>query len=472
MPQMRSRHDAIIIGSGVSGLICGCFLAKAGMKILLLERHYKPGGYCTSFSRQGFTFDAAAHSFGGIVNGALGGIFDQLELKKKVLIKRFNPSDTVTTPDHSVTFWSELDRTVEEFCSVFPDENAGIQEFFRFLMEPAPLSLVHMRSRTFLDILNRFFTSHKLKMILSFPLLGNAGLPPSKMSAFMGVKILKEFLLDGGYYPEGGMHALSTALAERFKEYGGELRLSRQVKKIETDEKGVIGVTVEHDDFFPSSCVISACDARQTFLELLDRERLDRDFLDRLDTMTQTLSTFILYLGVRNASAIAPHKRNMWFLSHYDLDHAYHDAQEGNFSNIERYLVHAAPEQNTICAYVNAPFKDKQFWTGHKSILQEMLIEKINLHTLPGLANHIIYKGAASPQDLYRYTLNYQGAAFGWETTPFQLALPEIRRPPFIPGLYLTGHWTTHGLGIPGASYLGYDTANLILMKKKLQRRN
>ena len=61
----KNKYDVIIIGAGISGLVCGCYLAKAGMKVLIVEQHDKPGGYCTSFKRQGFTFDAAAHTLGG-----------------------------------------------------------------------------------------------------------------------------------------------------------------------------------------------------------------------------------------------------------------------------------------------------------------------------------------------------------------------------------------------------------------------
>lgn len=60
----KDMYDAIIIGAGISGLVCGCYIAKAGMKVLIAEQHYKPWGYCTSFKRQGFTFDVAPpHSF-------------------------------------------------------------------------------------------------------------------------------------------------------------------------------------------------------------------------------------------------------------------------------------------------------------------------------------------------------------------------------------------------------------------------
>ncbi|HDY75934.1 MAG TPA: NAD(P)/FAD-dependent oxidoreductase, partial [Candidatus Marinimicrobia bacterium] len=57
----QNTYDAVIIGAGIGGLVCGCYLAKAGMKVLIAEQHSKPGGYCTSFRRKGFTFDAAPH---------------------------------------------------------------------------------------------------------------------------------------------------------------------------------------------------------------------------------------------------------------------------------------------------------------------------------------------------------------------------------------------------------------------------
>ena len=56
-------YDAIVIGSGIGGLFCANILAKAGLKILLLERHYMLGGFCSTFRRRGFIFDAATHFY-------------------------------------------------------------------------------------------------------------------------------------------------------------------------------------------------------------------------------------------------------------------------------------------------------------------------------------------------------------------------------------------------------------------------
>ena len=464
MSRVKETYDAVIIGAGIGGLVCGCYLAKAGMKVLICEQHSKPGGYCTSFKRQGFTFDAAAHSFGGYRNGPLGMIFKELEIDKKIKIRKFDPSDMIVTPDIKVFFWSDVDRTIREFQTIFPEETNNIKNFFSFVMNPDPMSFVRMRSQTFEDLLDHYFANNKLKAILSFPLFGNGGLPPSLMSAFIGTKIFKEFLLDGGYYPDGSIQTLPDALAARFQELSGELWLSRTVRKIELKNKRVIGVVLEKDELISSKYVVSNGDARQTFLNLLGEKVIPRDFLHRINTMVPSLSAFILYLGLDNSFDELPEPGiNIWLLSHYDLHKTYLSAQKGDFNKIGGYLVHVSPDKKSILAFMNVTFKNKNYWKKkNKTNLLESIIKRIEKDAIPGLSKHIVYKDAATPHTLYRYTRNYKGAAYGWACIPSQLADPDFKKPSFIRGLYLTGHWTTQGLGIPGVTYVGYDTAKCI----------
>lgn len=463
----RAAYDAIIIGAGVGGLVCGCYLAKAGMKILIAERHYKPGGYCTSFKRQGVTFDAAAHSFGGYKFGYLEKIFDDLGINSKIKVKRSDPSDIVTTPEYKVAFWADSRKTISDFQSAFPKESDGIEKLIIFLTKPDPMSFARIKSWTFSNLLDRYIHDDKLKAILSFPLLGNGALPPSRMSAFIGAKIFQEYLLDGGYHPVGGMQTLSDTLAEIFRQLGGELRLSTAANKIIVNKAVVEGVTLQKDGFFSSEYVISNCDARQTFIKLLGENIVSQDWLCRINNMVPSLSTFIVYLIVDKFGELLPRQGiNNWYLSQYDLDKIYLSAKKGDFRYIDRYLVYISPDQKTILAYLNAPYKSKKYWDDIRHNLADNLIKTIELHTIPNLSKHIIYKETATPHTLYRYTLNYAGAAYGWESTPNQLAHSDFRKPFFIRNLYLVGHWTTHGLGIPGVMYSGYDTAKMLLRKK------
>jgi phytoene dehydrogenase-like protein len=461
-------YDAVIIGAGIGGLVCGCYLAKAGMRVLITERHNKPGGYCTSFTRKGFTFDAAAHSFGGHKYGNLGKIFDGLSIEKKITISRFDPSDIVVTPDYKVSFWADLDKTIAGLQTFFPEEADNIKRLFHFLINPDPMYFAQIRSWTFIQLLDQYVTDAKLKAILSFPLYGNGGLPPTRMSAFIGAKIFKEFLLDGGYYPAGGMQALSDALAERFREFGGELRLSSCVKKIAVVNNAVRGVTLERGEYIPSRTVVSNCDARHTFLDLIGKNLIGQPFFSHITNMVQSISMFILYLGIdETLCTLLERSANIWVMYHYDLESTYLSAKNGDFNNLGGYLLHMSPEKKSILAFINTSSKNDKFWNDHKQALSDLLIKRIEVDIIPELSKHVLYKDAATPKTLFRYTHNYKGAAFGWEHSPSQLADADFKSPSFIRGLYLAGHWTTSGLGIPGVTYLGWDVANLILKKTK-----
>jgi len=462
-------YDAIIIGAGIGGLVCGCYLAKAGMKVLICEQHYKPGGYCTSFKRGQFTFDAAADSFGAYrKDGITRKVFEELGIDKRLNIIRFDPPSIILTPDYRIPFWNDLEKTIEEFQTAFPEESNNIRNFFYFLSSSDPISYSRIKNWTFKDLLDSYFTNDRLKAVLSFPLLAMAGLPPSLLSGFIGGKLFFDFIFDGGYYPTGGMQVLSDTLAGRFKEFGGELRLSCLVKKIRVRDNKVTGILTEKDGFIPSKYVISNCDARQTFLKLLGKEKVEKEFYNKIKNMMPSISNFVAYLGM-DENFKPPHSPGsaVFFSQQYDLDQAFRSAQRNDFERYDGYSFRISYNKSTIFAIIPAAFKNKEYWNNNKSRFLESLIRKIENSTIPGLSKHIVYKDAATPYTLYRYTLNYKGASYGWASIPSQLATPGLRKPHFIQGLYLTGHWTTLGLGIPGVLYIGYDTSNLILKKKK-----
>jgi phytoene dehydrogenase-like protein len=459
-------YDAIIIGAGIGGLVCGCYLAKAGVKVLICEQHYKPGGYCTSFKRGQFTFDAAAHSFGGYKSGHVGKVFEELGIKDTIKINKVEPSDLVITPDYKISF-SNFEKTLDELIRAFPKEKQNITTFFSLIYNTPSNIFIQMRHWTFTKLLDKYFKDRNLISILSFPLFGNTGMPPSLLSAFIGIKVYKEFLLDGGYYPEGGMQTLADILAKKFIEEGGELRLSCLVTQIVIYNRKVEGIIINKENFIPSKYVISNCDAKQTFLKLINRNTIDIKFMNKLTKMIPSLSAFILYLGLDNKGSISLLSgNNLWYLLNYNLDSAYLSVKKGDFSKICGYLIHASPDKNTVTAYFNVPFKTRDFWHTNKKRLIKYFTRKIEETLIPDLTKNVIFKDAATPLTLHRYTKNYKGAAFGWASMPSQIADFDFKKPPFINNLYLTGHWTTHGLGIPGVVYDGYDTAKLILKKK------
>lgn len=140
MSRPDGSYDVIIIGAGIGGLVCGCYLAKAGMKVLIAERHSRPGGYCSSFSRKGYVFDAAAHCFGGYrKEGVTRAIFEELSLGGKVGVIQADPSNVVSTPDCRVRFWKDQERTIDEIQKVFPVEQNNLRSFLIFCSSRTPV---------------------------------------------------------------------------------------------------------------------------------------------------------------------------------------------------------------------------------------------------------------------------------------------------------------------------------------------
>ena len=468
----NKMYDAIIIGAGISGLVCGCYLAKAGMKVLICEQHYKPGGYCTSFKRQGFTFDAAAHILGGYREGGnFRKILVELGIDKVVKIIRINPSDIVITPRFSITFWNDTKDTISNLIDIFPSERDSIKNYYAYyssLTSANPFESVKLKGKTFASFLRSFFTDNTLINAISYPVFGYGGLPPSLMQAFTGTKIFNEFVIDGGYYPEGGMQNLPDALAHIIKQYNGTILYRRLVEKILCKNNIAVGVKLNNNESFTSKYVVSACDITQTFRIFLEDGTVGKQLLNKLENMTPSISTFILYMGIDKPFKELPqHGTNIWYLPDYDLDKMFNYTTRDDFDNLGGYVIRVSPDGKTILAFCITSFKASLFWKQNKKKIAENLLNKIE-KLIPNLKKHVIYFDAATPYTLFRYTLNYKGANYGWAPLQSQLFDPDFRQKSFIKGLYITGHWTALTHGVPGVAYLGYNTAKLILKREKI----
>lgn len=463
-----NNYDVIIIGAGISGLICGCYLAKAGLKVVIIEQHDKPGGYFTSFTRKGFHFDAAAHSFGNFrAGGHVRKIFTELGVTDAIHISRFDPSDVIIAPDFKMTFANDTKATLNHLGELFPKEKNNVTAFFDFLTSATQTEIVKLRDKTFGSLLHSFFSDEKLISAFALPVFGNGGLPPSLMHAFSGSKIFSEFILDGGYYPDGGIQKLPNALDQIIRQNAGTVLYRRLVKKIVVDHNRVRGVELDGNETLSASYVVSACDMTQTFTTLLGDNVVDKQFTASLQNLIPSISTFILYIGIDGPFEGLPQPgTNMWYLPHYDLDNMYNAVLQCDFARAGMYMLRVSPDRRTILAFVGAPFKTDRFWKQTKKTTAEAFLQRIN-GFIPNLKKHTVYVDAATPSTLQRYTLNYEGAAFGWAKIPSQTFDPVLSKTTSVQGLYLTGHWTSIAFGMPGTCYSGYDTAKRILRKEQ-----
>jgi phytoene dehydrogenase-like protein len=188
--------------------------------------------------------------------------------------------------------------------------------------------------------------------------------------------------------------------------------------------------------------------------------------------MTPAISSFILYLGIDKPFKELPQPgTNIWYLPYYDLDKIFNYLKLCDFDSSGGFMFRVSPDSRTIIAFFLAPFKTISFWKQNKQRIAQNFLNRIE-KLVPNLREHIVYFDAATPHTLYRYTLNYKGANYGWAPLQSQLFDPDFRQKSFVKGLYLTGHWTTQTHGIPGVAYLGYNTAKLILKREQISIKN
>jgi phytoene dehydrogenase-like protein len=457
---MENRYDVIIIGAGIGGLVCGCYLARSGLKVLIIEQHDKPGGYCTSFVRQGYKFDVGVHYLGGVRRGVLKTILEELQLEEKIEFCQFDPTDKIIMPDSVTYIRANPYDTVKEFVRSFPKETKNIEQFFSFVMQENILDIyMEVKKSTFKDILDNFFCDERVKASIGVLLLGNIGLPPVRISAFTAIVLLREFILDPGYYPLGGMQKFADSLADEFKNHNGVLLFSQKVMKICTKNEEVEGIMTSHGEKINSKIVVSNVDSLQTFKHLLDMPTRESTIVDKL---IPSISIFACYLGIdKMPDHVLKEDCNIWSFSTYDMNNCY-DFLRQNISNKDiPGILFSFPSlhgslgkkcnKNVIQLFTLAPYETPKFWEKYKNPIEEkmmLLAEKV----IPNLREYIGIEIIGTPLTFERYTSNYSGAAYGWASTPEQVKISLMPQKTSVVGLFLVGHWCTLGGGQGGVS--------------------
>lgn len=469
--KLSNEYDAIIIGAGISGLVCGCYLAKAGLKTLIIEKNASPGGYCTSFNRHGYFFDACVHGLSSLRQGGiLNKVVSELELYHNIEFHRHNPSDTIYTNEFKIQIYSEIDKTISEFQRIFPLEKEQINNFFTFIKSGV---FSPIRNKTYYNLLNSFFSDAKLKAIFSMIIIQLLGYNPYRVSAMVACLLLREFILDGGYYPLNGIKDLPECLAQTYKRNSGTLLFNTTAQIISGTNNNSMTIRTNPRELFKSKYIVSACDLKQTFFKLISKTQSNFGSKKLINSLKPSLSAFIVYLGLNYDDEIKKNLRsNIWFFQNLNMC----TFMKGLNMCHPNAMVITCPTSKGITSKHNhlslslatiVPYRNNAFWNiANRNKLELQLINSAEM-IFPGLSKNIKVKFNACPTTLYNWTRNYKGAAFGWAGIPNQFGNPEISQKTTVPNLFVTGHWSNLGGGIASVVNCGKTTASQILKKEQ-----
>lgn len=515
-----NRYHAIVIGSGAAGLTCANRLAQAGLRTLLLEKNEWVGGYSHGFSQDGYYWDHGGHIFLAFKLGAQAReVFDRLKLNERLEMVPDQHDYNCIFPTESLAIPAEMTEAADILSARFPAEREGIAKVlltmeslidevdayvpsFRVMAEPGskqlldPLkeafqrpgvasiasrvksmswtpgpNLLKYQTRTLQQLLDEYLEDPLLKGYFS-QLSAGIGIGPGRLSAVIaGVFFIHA--LRTMWMPRGGFGKLAETLAEMFQEQGGTLLTGAKVTRLGVQDGRVAVVETEDGRRFEGLAVVSAADARTTFLDWLSPEHVPAELRDRLPMMDLTPSIFQVQLGVD--MDLEPYRKDIKRLNFFypspDIDRAMAAFPDGNPEEAGFFAYVATFHQPEMAppgkhslkleAYTTLNAKGIN-WERDKERLGDIFIRRSEA-LIPNLSRHIVTRAYRTPEDLQRDTGNSEGAFAGWAFTPELLSRgrPQQRTP--VPGLFLAGHWTTPSAGVPWVMVSGYNTAGMVL---------
>ena len=518
-------YDAIVIGGGHNGLVHAAYLARAGRRVLVLERRHLVGGAAvTEEVFPGFHFSVCSY----VVSLLRPQIIRELELRRHGL--EILPLDGTFTPmpdgnclwrtdDHDRTR-RELERHSRHDAAVYDEYGRALVEMARFVKPmlderpPDPFSnrprdlyglarlgrrfqslssdaryrFVQLMTMSAAEFLEQWFETDVLKATMSA-----SGI----IGTFLGVRspgtayvLLHHYMgeIDGVFrswgLARGGTGAISNAIAAAAREAGVEIRTGATVARIVTRNGRATGVALDNGDEIDASFVSSSLDPRLTFQKLLDPRELPDGFVREIDRFKFRGSSAKVNLALdglpeftclpgdgahlRGAISISPSLDYM--------ERAYEEAKYGRYSR-RPYLdvvipsltdpTVAPPGRHVLSCFVQyAPYDLKEgSWDDHREGLGDAVVETLAEYA-PNLRNLVVGRQVVTPLDLEREWSLSEGNIFQGELSLEQLLF--LRPAPGwaqyrtpVAGLILCGPGTHPGGGIRGVC--GRNAAREIL---------
>ena len=479
---MSKQFDAVIIGSGIGGLTCGAFLARAGMKVAVLERHYTIGGYAHSFRRGDYRFESGIHSVSLAPDGFIHHLLRLLGVESEIEAIAHEAMYSYTIGDRSYRIPVHTEAIIDQLRSDFPAQSGNIDRLFsemRRFYESLITPLFHFEerfidkdrdfiaryfNRSYTDHLQSFLTDRKLVEIFScqWPFWG---MPPEKSPTIYPFLAFYVHALEGSHHIKGGFSRLADALALAIRRHGGTVRTGVEVSALSVDNGVVRAVTTADGEQIEADVFVSNISPFKLHREMVPEQARSKMWLRRLRNLVPSVSAVGVYCGLhRPVSFPGGSGLDFWF-SEGDCTGIYESAVGGGPQTPRRlvFLHSSQPgEKPTMLVLYFVNGNSSGDWKNDKMRYAEQMIEKTS-RLIPGFREAIDYFEVASPATFERFSGNTLGALYGFENTKEVYGEARIPSATYIRNLFQAGHWCKPGGGVWNVMECGYTTAHLIL---------
>jgi phytoene dehydrogenase-like protein len=508
--------DVVIVGAGHNGLVCACYLAKAGLKVQVLERRGVVGGAAvTEEFHPGFRNSTASYT----VSLLQAKVIRELDLARHGLriverplanflplesgylkigggleatqreFTKFSARDATCLP----RYWAKLERVADVLRDAVletpPNIGGGVATLFRTLkfgnrMRKLDLEsqrdLLGLFTRSAAEWLEDWFESEPVKAAFGFDaVVGNYASPYHPGTAYVLLHhCFGEVNGKRGQWGHaiGGMGAISEALAAEARRLGVEIECEAPVARVQPGS-----VLLEDGREFAGRAVVANVNPKLLFLKLVDAGLLERDFRERMERYKCASATFRMNVAFASLPKFAchpeagPHHASGIILapSLGYMDRAYLDARANGIASapiVEMVIASTlddtlAPKGAHVASLFCQHFAPDADWGSRKQEAVDRILDAVESHA-PGFRQSVIAHSALSPADL-EHTFGLTGGDIFhgrlsldqlWSARPV-LGHADYRTP--VKGLYLCGSGAHPGGGVTGAP--GHNCAREVL---------
>jgi phytoene dehydrogenase-like protein len=473
-----TEKTVAIIGAGIAGLSAGCYGRMNGFRTKIFESHNVPGGLCTAWTRQGYTFDGCIHWLTGSAPGdSLYSLWEELGA---VQGKKMYDHDvfwrTVGADGRIFSLYADPDRLEAHLKTLSPADAAPIQQlcgwvrkFSHFEMpigKPRELMLaidnlkLMFRMRRYLAALKTLsdttmgdFADRFQDPLLAAGIRSSVGTDTPLMGLVM---TLVPMANRAAGFPSGGSLEYARSIEQRYKTLGGEIRYgARATRILEADGKAV-GIELEDSTCIDADYVVSAADLRATLHSLLDGKRQHETHRVLLEFGKLYPPCVQVSFGVKRVI----HELDECLGEFFELEHPLQLAgAEVKWMNVKSYGFDPslAPEGCSVVTSIltadwgfwNRLREDREAYTAEKEKVAAGCAEAIDTR-YPGFkdAIEVTFMTWMLPSD-------------------FQRRYGYVRKTvPGLDNLYVASMWTSPPGGLPGAALAGREVAQILCAKE------
>ncbi|KAJ1432907.1 Prolycopene isomerase [Sesbania bispinosa] len=488
--------DAIVIGSGIGGLVAGTQLAVKGARVLVLEKYVIPGGSSGFYQKDGYTFDVGSSVMFGfsdkgnlnLITQALEAVGCQMEVIPDPTTVHFHLPNNLSVRVHR-----EYDKFIDELTRYFPHEKEGILKFYgecwKIFNALNSLELKSLEEPLYL--FGQFFQKPLECLTLAYYLPQNAGaiarkyIQDPQLLSFIDAEcfivstvnalqtpminasmVLCDRHFGGINYPLGGVGGIAKSLAKGLADQGSEILYKANVTSIIIEQGKAVGVRLSDGREFFAKTIISNATRWDTFGKLLKGEPLPKEEENFQKVYVKAPSFLSIHMGVK-AEVLPPDTD----CHHFVLENNWTKLEEpygSIFLSIPTVLDSSlAPEGYHILHIFTTSSMDD--WEGlsrveyeaKKQLVADEIINRLEKKLFPGLRSSIDFLEVGTPKTHRRFLARDEGT-YG----PMPRSIPK-------------GYWECHliphcfpGQGVIAVAFSGVMCAHRVAADIGLEKKS